>query len=159
MDNQNKHYLYPGTLFVSRTPFNVTTVLGSCISVTLTDPVSGVGGINHFMIPLWNGEGLATPKFGNVAIKKLINEMILNGAERKRLQAKIFGGSSLYKNGSSTLDIGRKNIKIAEKMLDEEGIPVTNCDTGGSRGRKVLFFTDTGIVRIRMLNMLKIKDK
>ncbi len=60
---ENTHYLHPGNLFAHRTPHIVTTILGSCVAVCLWDPINNIGGINHYMLPLWNGEGLPVPKY------------------------------------------------------------------------------------------------
>ena len=85
-----RHYLYPGTLFAHRQAHLVTTVLGSCVSVCLWDAAARVGGINHYLLPLWNGEGLATPKYGNIAIVKLIEKVQSYGAGGK-VVPKVFG--------------------------------------------------------------------
>ena len=74
-DLLRRHYLYPGTLFVHRQPHRITTVLGSCVSVCLWNQTARLGGINHYLLPLWNGEGLQTPKYGNIAIVKLIDQV------------------------------------------------------------------------------------
>ena len=66
-------------LFANITPTVVTTILGSCVSVCFSDPVMKMGGINHYMLPYWNGQGLASPKFGNIAIEKLLEKMISMG--------------------------------------------------------------------------------
>ena len=68
----NKHYLYPSALFAEKERYMVDTILGSCVAVCLFDSVKKIGGINHYMLPLWNGNGLASPKFGNIATEKLI---------------------------------------------------------------------------------------
>lgn len=154
INRSGTHYLFPGHIFAHQEPYMVTTVLGSCISVTMCDSVNRVGGINHYMMPLWNGEGLPTPKFGNIAIKKLLEKMILMGADKKNIKAKIIGGSSMYGKSRGLLDIGSRNIVVAEDCLTEEGIPVISSDIGGQRGRKVLFFTETGVVRVKTLNTL-----
>ena len=87
-----KHYLYPSALFAEKAPFMVDTVLGSCVAVCLFDQQLKIGGINHFMLPLWNGNGLASPKFGNIATEKLIEKMQRNGSSLKNIVAKVFGG-------------------------------------------------------------------
>ena len=69
------HFLYPSTLFASREPFIVNTILGSCVAVCIYDTVLKFGGINHYMLPFWNGQGLASPKFGNIAIHKLLEKI------------------------------------------------------------------------------------
>lgn len=152
------HYLFPGHIFAHHEPHMVTTVLGSCISITMYDAIKRVGGINHYMMPLWNGEGLPTPKFGNIAIKRLIEKMILLGADKRNIKAKVVGGSSLYGRSRGLLDIGGRNIVVAQDCLAEEGIPIISSDVGGERGRRVLFFTETGIVRVKTLNAL-MQDK
>ena len=154
-DKENTHYLHPGNLFASSNPHVVTTILGSCIAVCLFDPTKKIGGINHYMLPLWNGEGLPIPRFGNVAIKKLIEKMEMLGANKRTLQAKVFGGSSIHKTASGLLNVGLRNIDIAKDMLEEERIPIIGSDMGGSRGRRVLFYTDTGSVKMRYIRKTK----
>jgi chemotaxis protein CheD len=147
----NSHYLLPGNLFVHREEYTVTTVLGSCVSVCLWDPRSRMGGINHFMLPFWNGEGLASPRFGNIAIMKLIEKMLELGADRHNLQAKVFGGGDMLKATSALMNIGQRNIVLAQDMLRDERIPVISSDTGGKHGRKLLFNTQTGVVLVKLL--------
>ncbi len=143
------HYLYPGTLFVSRQPHLVTTVLGSCISVCLWDPVTRLGGINHFLLPLWNGEGLATPKYGNVAIPKLIEKLAALGADPRRLVAKVFGGAAMWGPAPGLLQVGERNTELAQRLLAEMGIPIGGVDLGGMVGRKIIFNTGSGEVLLR----------
>lgn len=152
---KNTHYLHPGNLFASASPHVVTTILGSCIAVCLFDPTKRIGGINHYMLPLWNGEGLPVPRFGNVAIKKLIEKMEMLGANKRTLKAKVFGGSTIHETSSGLLNVGSRNITIAEDMLTEERIPIVGSDMGGSRGRRVLFYTDTGSVKMRYIRKTK----
>lgn len=143
------HYLYPGTLFASTTPHVVTTVLGSCISICLYDPVVRIGGINHFLLPLWNGEGLPTPKYGNIATDKLIEKMLNLGCRKPNLQAKVFGGGRMWDSNVGLLTVGERNIWLAEKALAEHNIPIIGSDVGGNCGRKVIFETETGKVLMR----------
>lgn len=144
-----KHFLYPSSLYVSRDPHLVTTVLGSCIAVCLFDPKEKAGGINHYMLPLWNGEGLASVKFGNIAIEKLIEEMELRGSDRKNLYAKLFGGASQV---NYSMQIGQRNIEIARKLLIENNINIVAESVGGSQGRKIIFNTYTGEVRMKYVS-------
>ncbi len=147
----NSHYLLPGNLFAHENEHTVITVLGSCISVCLWDSRRGIGGINHFMLPFWNGEGLASPRFGNIAIAKLIERMIELGADRNQLQAKVFGGGDMLKATSAFMNIGQRNIVLAEDMLREARIPIVSADTGGKHGRKLVFNTRTGLVLVKLL--------
>ena len=88
----NKHFLFPGTIFADPGEFQISTVLGSCVALCLWDSVAKIGGMNHYMLPFWNGEGLATPKYGNIAIEKLLSRMLRLGCRKENLVAKIFGG-------------------------------------------------------------------
>ncbi|AMV71747.1 hypothetical protein JCM30471_01910 [Desulfuromonas carbonis] len=143
------HYLYPGALFVHPEPHLVTTVLGSCVAVCLWDPQQAMGGINHYLLPLWNGEGLPTPRYGSVAIPRLVERLIEFGARRERLQAKIFGGASMWKSNEGLLAVGERNISLALHLLEELRIPILGKDVGGMQGRKIVFNNGTGEVLLR----------
>jgi chemotaxis protein CheD len=145
------HYLFPSNIFVSKDPFIVTTVLGSCISVCLYDQVLKIGGLNHFMLPLWNGEGLATPKYGNIAIEKLIIKLENIGCCRGNLIAKVFGGAEQLTSGGGAFQIGIRNAQVALEKLKEEKIPVISYCINGNRGRKIQFLTHTGEVYMKFL--------
>ncbi len=146
---EKTHYLYPGALFCQAEPHLVTTVLGSCISVCLWDPVAGIGGINHYLLPLWNGEGLPTPKYGNIAIEKLIEKMLQLGSARGRLKAKVFGGATMWQVNQGLITVGERNIALAQDVLGAEKIPVVGSDLGGNLGRKIIYNTGTGEVLLR----------
>ncbi|MBZ4676706.1 MAG: chemotaxis protein CheD [Anaerophaga sp.] len=148
----SQHFLYPSTLFASKEPYVVKTILGSCVAICLWDPVTKIGGINHYMLPTWNGNDLASPKYGNIAIDKLLERMVHLGAKRENLQAKIFGGGELIESGANGTLIGERNIRVARLILEEKKIPVVASSTGGRKGRKILFFTDTGEVRHKFLD-------
>jgi len=143
-----RHYLYPGTLFAHREPHLVTTVLGSCVSVCLWDAAARVGGINHYLLPLWNGDGLPTPKYGNIAIAKLVERVQALGAGSK-LVAKLFGGASMWEKTDGLLAIGQRNIELAIELLEQHRIPVISSDLGGSVGRKIIFHTGDGSVLLK----------
>lgn len=153
----NRKYLRPGTLFCTKTAYEITTVLGSCISVCLWDPVSKIGGMNHYLLPLWNGEGLPSPKYGNIANTRLIERMLELGANKKRLKAKVFGGSSNFSQ-STVFNVSERNIILARDMLQEAGIPIISSEVGGQHGRKIILSTATGTVRLKRLqnNMIRV---
>ncbi len=144
-----QHFLYPGALFAHQQPHLVTTVLGSCVSVCLWDPVLRAGGINHYLLPLWNGEGLPTPRYGNIAIVRLIEKMLALGCARERLQAKVFGGAAMWRQSQGLLAVGERNRALATDLLAENHIPIVSADTGGEAGRKIIFDTETGSVLLR----------
>lgn len=154
MEPSEKFYLHPGNIFASEEPHIVTTILGSCVGVCLWDPVHKRGGINHYLLPLWNGDGLPIPKFGNIAIKRLIEKMEEMGSGKRLLKAKLFGGSAINTNegpGSGLLNVGKRNIEIARDVLGDEGIPIVGEDTGGPLGRRLLFNTESGKVRMKLI--------
>ena len=148
---ENTHFLYPAAMFASRTPHMVTTILGSCVAVCLYDPVAKVGGINHYMLPLWNGQGLASPKYGNIAIEKLVDKMVSLGCTRNNLQAKIFGVGEVIETHITQFNIGARNIKLAYEALEELKIPILGQSVGGKLGRKILFNTESFEVKQKFI--------
>ena len=135
-------------LFAEPGAHSVTTVLGSCISVCLWDPVSRTGGMNHYLLPYWNGDGLKTPKYGNIAIPMLLERLVNAGCRKGDLIAKVFGGASVL-GSSGILNVGVRNIEFATSALLDAGIPIACMDIGGSQGRKVMFLTSMGEVFVR----------
>ena len=157
MNEPIKYFLLPGALKTSKRPMEITTLLGSCVSVCLWDSKLLHGGMNHFMMPFWNGNGLASPKYGNIAIKKLINSMLVFGSKREDIIAKVFGGASVLTTGECIFNIGERNIAIQELILKEEGIAVIAKSLGGDRGRKLIFNTESGLVKMKFVQKTQIK--
>lgn len=145
-DRQMKHFLHPSTIWISKEPSLVTTVLGSCVSICLFDKKKCIGGINHFMLPYWNGEGLESPRYGNVAIFQLFQKMLDLGVKKQDIVCKIFGGAELLSDQPSVFNVGQRNVELARKVILEMGIPVVSSSTGGKQGRKIHFNTGTGEV-------------
>ncbi len=145
------HYLYPSALFAHPEPHLVDTILGSCVAICLYDKTKQIGGINHYMLPFWNGTGLASPKYGNIAIEKLVERMLAMGSKIDNLQAKVFGGGEVVQTQNNLFRIGERNIEIAEKVLKELKIPVTAKSVGGKQGRKIRFNTHTGEVMMKFI--------
>ncbi len=150
MGERKTHFLYPAALYASSEPTTVSTILGSCVAVCLWDRRLGIGGINHFMLPLWNGQGLASPKYGNIAIEKLVARLEALGSQPNRLVAKVFGGGAVIETGSH-FHIGDRNVALAMESLRELGIPVVAQSVGGSNGRKLEYDTETGAARQRYI--------
>ncbi len=141
-----KHFLFPGMTHVDAEECEITTVLGSCVAVCLWDQRHGGGGMNHFMLPLWNGEGLATPKYGNIAMERLLSHVLALGIRKENLVAKVFGGAHLLSTSSAACPIGARNIELALNQLEEWRIKVAASDLGGRYGRKVIMNTMTGVI-------------
>jgi chemotaxis protein CheD len=151
MTEPSTHFLYPSTLFASREYYIVNTILGSCIAVCFYDSTLNCGGINHYMLPYWNGQGLASPKFGNIAIHKLLEKMLSMGCVKKNLVAKIFGGGNIIETSTAQFMIGDRNIAVAKDMLQELNIRIISQSVGGSLGRKIQFNTITGEVKQKII--------
>ncbi|PBQ33757.1 chemotaxis protein CheD [Sphingobacteriaceae bacterium] len=148
-DLLNKHYLFPSTLFVEKEGYLIDTILGSCVAVCLYDTKLKIGGMNHYMLPLWNGEGLASPKYGNIANEKLIEKIIKLGSSKQNLIAKIFGGANQI---NSSINVGDRNIQIAKEQLSSYGIKIAKENLGGTIGRKIRFDSSTGEVLMKFLS-------
>lgn len=144
--SRSDYFLHPSSLLVSKDLQWVTTVLGSCVSVCFYDPKKKIGGINHYMLPYWNGDGLESPKYGNVAILQLLNKMYDFGVKKEDIVCKIFGGAEVLGEQNSVFNVGQRNIELAYRMVFELGISITNSSTGGKLGRKIHFNTGTGEV-------------
>lgn len=127
--------------------------LGSCIAVVLYDPDSKIGGLAHVMLPDARGiKHVKRPgKFANTAVKVLLEKMLVKGANRESIQAKIFGGANMFSLFSSQnkAPIGDSNVKVVLKELQQCNIPVVAKDLGGNKGRSILFDTTTGRVTMK----------
>ncbi len=145
-------YLHPGQLLVSAQACAVTTILGSCVAVCLWDPVTKIGGINHFLLPAFSGQGIASPRFGNIAIKELLDQLAQLGSQKHNLLAKMFGGACVLEAFRQRQHrLGTKNIEIAQELLKSASIPLVGHDVGGQRGRKLIFHTDDGAAWVKPL--------
>jgi len=136
----------PSELFVSKEPHTIITILGSCVAICIWDKQLMFGGANHYMLPLWNGNGLATPKYGNIAIGMLLEKMLRSGSDKKNLVTKIFGGAKMLQDHSNIFNIGERNVQVANDICKKEEISIISASTGGVKGRKIYFNTQTGEV-------------
>jgi chemotaxis protein CheD len=119
----------------------LTTILGSCVATCLWDPIAGVGGMNHFLLPGDESGDSDSMKYGVNAMELLVNGLLQNGALRSRIQAKLFGGAHVIQNLS---DIGAKNGQFAHRFLQLENIPCVGQSLGGDRARRIRFWPQTG---------------
>ncbi|MDR1172033.1 MAG: chemotaxis protein CheD, partial [Bacteroidales bacterium] len=124
MKSLPKHLLYPADIFVDKSPHTVSTVLGSCVSVCLYDPALGRGAINHFILPQWNGHDLATMKYGNLSIIRILEELLTLGSKYENIVARVFGGAEVLTGTPTNFHIGRRNARIAIEILTEFKIPI-----------------------------------
>jgi len=139
-------------MLISKDPQWVTTILGSCVAVCFFDKNQHIGGINHFMLPYWNGDGLESPKYGNVACEQLFQTMLDFGAKKGDIVCKIFGGAEVLNEQYSVFNVGQRNIELAYQLVAKLGIPVVSSSTGGKQGRKIHYNTWTGEVLQKFLD-------
>ena len=142
--------ILPGQYYAAGRDMLIVTVLGSCVSACLWDPVRRIGGMNHFMLP---GAG-DSARMGVYAMELLINRMLKLGAERARLVAKVFGGAAVLQ-GMEALNVGSQNSAFVLEFLREEGIAVAAKDLQDVCPRKVYFFLQSGKVRVKRLGALR----
>lgn len=141
--------VHAGDCFVSCHGNEVgATVLGSCISVCLHDATAGVGGMNHFLLPMQHGNAEDSARFGAFAIEQLINEILKRGGVRGRMEAKIFGGGQVME---SSARIGEQNAVFAEDYLLREGVRLVGRDVGDIWPRKVRFWPASGRALVKKL--------
>ena len=147
LGERQRAYLLPGQLHVSAEPCQIRTILGSCVAICLWDSHQHVGGMNHFLLPASSAGHPATTRFADVATKTLLDKLRALGCRVPHLQAKIFGGASMFqKQGRPAVSLGAQNVAVAVELMSSAGIPVIVQETGGTRGRKIMLNTDDGVV-------------
>ena len=153
--------LLPGEYYATARDEMLMTVLGSCISACIRDTVYGIGGMNHFMLPVgsrdtverWHTGGVsAAARYGNYAMELLINAILKHGGRRPHLEVKIFGGGRIL--GHMT-DIGRHNITFVHAYIRTEALQLVAEDVSDVYPRKILYFPASGRVRVKKLRALR----
>ncbi|SKA82820.1 chemotaxis protein CheD [Desulfobaculum bizertense] len=143
-----------GEICVSSLPLAVSTVLGSCVAVTMFCPVTRTGGLFHALLPERAPHGKlhdAEPcRFVDEGIRELLRQMERSGADMPRLVCKIFGGANAV--FEEFYAVGMRNVDMARQVLAEEHRSVQSEDVGGTRGRKLFFITHTGEVFTKKLS-------
>jgi chemotaxis protein CheD len=122
------------------------TVLGSCIAACIYDPLAGIGGMNHYLLP-FDRRQERTARYGDEALPRLLEALYRNGAAPHRLKAKLYGGASTL---ACDADIGEMNIALAHQFLRHNNIPIVDSDLGGRAARWVKFHPVTGRSLIRV---------
>lgn len=149
--------ILPGEYYVSTREILMVTVLGSCVCACVRDRLSGIGGINHFMLPDDRRDDDSrfgrSMRYGDYAMEILINQLLKLGARRSNLEAKVFGGGNVLP-GFKNHVVGERNARFVIDYLATEGIPVVAKDLLGNHPRKVYFFTTTGRVLVKKLRSM-----
>ncbi len=146
-----KHIVFPGQFIITSVPTLISTVLGSCVSVCLWDKVLKIGAMNHYLLPGTTEDDPGDANRGMTSTRILIRSLINRKVKLENLEAKVFGGcNSLYINNDH-FKVGEHNISMAMDILKNYNIKVTAQHVGGGYGRKIVFNTATGKVRMRLL--------
>jgi chemotaxis protein CheD len=145
--------ILPGEYYFTSKDMLIVTVLGSCVSACIRDRTTGLGGMNHFMLPDGGGDGSpvsASARYGTYAMEILINDLLKAGAKRENLEAKVFGGGAVLK-GFTAINVGERNAAFVLNFLKTERIRVVAEDLNDIHPRKVYFFPRTGKVLVKKL--------
>jgi chemotaxis protein CheD len=145
-------YLKPGEVVIARSPVLISTVLGSCIAVTMYSPECGFGAICHAMLPDGSGHN-EDLRYVDTALRHIYQKAVECRAV-KDLVVKLFGGARVLNVGgpeSSGSSVGEQNVARAEEILASLGVTVSSADTGGTVGRKLYFCTRNGDVYLRRM--------
>ncbi|WP_206064601.1 chemoreceptor glutamine deamidase CheD [Neptunomonas sp. XY-337] len=143
----------PGEFYVTRSAEAITTVLGSCVAACVRDPVAGVGGMNHFILPDSDTGGALSEssRYGAYAMEQLINEVMKFGGVRERLEIKVTGGGNMMQGMS---DIGALNAQFVTDYLRMEGFHIVSSDLGGDNPRNVAYLPMEGRMLVKKLATL-----
>jgi chemotaxis protein CheD len=147
--------ILPGEYYFTGKDMLIVTVLGSCVAACIRDRVSGLGGMNHFMLPDGGGGDADNPvsasmRYGTYAMEVLINQLLKAGARRENMEAKVFGGGAVLR-GFTAINVGERNAEFVLKYLRAEKMRVTAEDLNDIYPRKVYFFPRTGKVLVKKL--------
>ncbi len=148
-------FLKPGEVVVAYQPSLVSSVLGSCVAVTMFSPGRRIGAICHAMLPDSGGGG-DDLRYVDSALRHIFQKMRESGATD--LVVKLFGGAQVLDIGSYSSEkrtVGEQNVAQAELVLAELGLEVAARDTGGIQGRKLYFCTRNGDVFLNRIGQKK----
>lgn len=149
--------LLPGDFYVTREDEVLDTVLGSCVSACIRNPKTGIGGMNHFMLPhprngnsadSWGSVASSATRYGSASMEQLINRILNAGGTRADLEVKIFGGARVL---AATTDVGQHNVEFVRAFIKQEGLKVSSEDVGNVTPRHIQYFPLSGKVRVKHL--------
>lgn len=151
MQSIEKLFLYPGQLVVTKNAMEISTILGSCVSVCLFDSIRLIAGMNHFLLPVSDKYKSEIEKYGDTSLEFLLDKLLNLGSNKGDIVAKVFGGADVLANKNSNFNIGKKNIEVALEFIFNHEIKIISKSVGGTSGRKIIFNTQTGIVSHKYL--------
>jgi chemotaxis protein CheD len=149
--------LLPGEYYVTSHNESIFTVLGSCVSACVRERKLGIGGMNHFMLPLDHSKGAnagredrasSATRYGKAAMERLVNDILEMGGQRENLEFKVVGGGRVL---DLAFDVGAHNAKFVRDYLKTEGFAISAEDLGGDFARKIYYSPLTGKLRVKRL--------
>lgn len=152
-------YLEPGNIYLAKRPSIVSTVLGSCISVTMFVIRLRLGIICHGLLPTCSKLSCprnctACVRYVDCSVVRMLKELNKMGVRRPEIEVKMFGGAEMLRSVSGSNDsinIGKQNVISACRVIERYGLKLAASDIGGTWGRKILFYTHTGDVFLRRI--------
>jgi chemotaxis protein CheD len=147
-----KLFLYPGHLVVTKGAMEISTILGSCVSVCLFDRGRHIAGINHFLLPFNDNPDSDIEKYGDTSLNFMLGKILKMGSNQADLVAKVFGGGEVLTYENSNFNIGKHNIEVALEFIHHHKIKLISREVGGTTGAKIIFNTHTGIVTHKYLS-------
>jgi chemotaxis protein CheD len=143
-------FLLPGDIVVTRKPTLLTTLLGSCVSVCLSNSLQHIAGMNHYMLP----EAPGSPElghYGDTSIRKVVEAMFAFDAHPSHYRARVYGGGSIIGTPGTLGDIGARNVELARRVLAFFGLTIEQQEVGGSKGRRIRFNTQTDVIECHLV--------
>jgi chemotaxis protein CheD len=153
IENKKIITIHSGEYYISDDPTVViNTLLGSCVAVCLYDPISGIGGMNHFMLPK-AGEGQAVDygRFGLQSLDSMIEHLLIQGAIFQNIKAKVFGGGNMVNFDRQENNVALSNILFSLKYLESKSIPIIAKELGGRSGREIYYVLEDHSVYVQRL--------
>jgi chemotaxis protein CheD len=150
-----KVFLKPGELYLGKRPVVISTILGSCLSITMFNVRLGVGGICHALLP--NVSELKKEnefRYVDSSVSYMLNEFEKMGIKKNEIEVKVFGGASII-DATYKKSVGQANVEAALNIIRDKELQVLAYDFGGTLGRKIIFNTQTGCVLLKKIERMQ----
>ncbi|MEJ5272527.1 MAG: chemotaxis protein CheD [Spirochaetota bacterium] len=154
-----EYFINPGELIISKEPIIIRTVLGSCVSVCLYDSRKKIGSMCHYLLPVCPDKKMCSTKYGDIAIPLMIKKLQKKyGCKKEDLKGYLVGGAFVVFDERQIFFIGDRNVDIAKKILSQFNIPIVFTDILGEKGRKVIFNTQTGEIKVSIIEHITLEN-
>jgi chemotaxis protein CheD len=144
----NNVYLTPGALYVGTAPCIISTLVGSCVAVTMWSPRMRIGGMNHYLLPR-QGKGEKSPRYGETALSMLLARMLFLGCQAPEVETRIYGGAAVLATATNGVPLGEQNIVAAWQFARAHALHVVEEQSGGTVARRLVLDVETGGVDVK----------